>query len=218
VIGLLNFRFATLAFAGVLAANTLNAGLLLDTGLAPYTLAVATGVAAPVTVSTTTTLTNVAFDLWTPFNQSATVKYVIFDSTGDNVLFTSAEETVYQGTQGGAFVVSSPFSYTLMAGSTYYIGILANLSGNYLDGYSFSPAQTTTQNGLQAGIGIYKYSGYATPVRIGNYAQENLGLQLYGTTLRTNVTPEPATSGMIAAALLGLGVRYRSWAKGRGRA
>jgi hypothetical protein len=218
-------RFATLALAALLGGTTLHAGLLFNTGtsgVSPLSRDANTpGVAAPVTVSTATTLTNIAFDLY--MSNGGTIKYMIFDSTGNTRLFTSAPQTVASSSTP-SFVVSTDFSYVLPVG-TYYIGVIGNLDASHpMVLESFSPGLAHTENNLSLlpASGYANYTNYFFPARAsggggGGGGTGNFALELFGTQGGGGddgggdgggTAPEPATFGLIGAALLAIGGRY----------
>src|ERR1035438_4664030 len=87
------------------------------------------GVGTPVSVSTATTLTNIAMDLSMP--NGGNIEYMIWDGTDVNLLFTTAAEAVTPGSTL-TFVQSPNFSFSLVAGDTYYFGVISDavIDGN----------------------------------------------------------------------------------------
>jgi hypothetical protein len=158
------------------------------------------GVGTPVSVSTATTLTNIAMDLSMP--NGGNIEYMIWDGTDVNLLFTTAAEAVTPGSTL-TFVQSPNFSFSLVAGDTYYFGVISDavIDGNLNVSY-FSLDNTFTQNGLASLCCNSNYDNFASPTPDAP-GGATMALQLFGTQ---TTTPEPATFGMIGAALSLLGL------------
>jgi hypothetical protein len=187
------------AFSSPLLAST-----LLDTG-APTNTSTRVANEGPgqsVNVATNTTLTNIGFYSATP--SGGNVKYMIWDGTNNTLLFSIVGTTVTGSTP--TLTYSPDFSFDLLAGNTYYFGII---SDSALDvGFSFFGS--IAQNGLTATGNNSNYTNYAAPSFFGT-GTANINLVLLGTQA-AGAVPEPATWAMM---ILGFGAI--GWSVRRGR-
>lgn len=153
-----------------------------------------------VVVATNTTLTNIGFYSATP--SGGDVKYMIWDGTNSSLLFSIVGTTVTGSTP--TLTYSPDFSFDLLAGNTYYFGII---SESPLDvGFSFYG--TVSQSGLTATGNNSNYTNFASPAFV-NIAAANINLVLLGTQ---GAVPEPATWAMM---IIGFGAI--GWSVRRGR-
>jgi hypothetical protein len=158
------------------------------------------------------TITGMALQLAMP--NGGDIKYMIWNSTNSVLLF-SEEQTVTASTTP-TFVQSDPFSFDLIAGSTYYFGVIGdnNLNVEYI-----TPSVPVTQNGLTVLLtGNSNYVNFSTPT-VARPGFVEMALQLSGGS--ESQVPEPAgwlmvLSGAILVALLRVFVvRRRSPETGR---
>jgi hypothetical protein len=154
-----------------------------------------------VIVSTTTTITDMAFYLNMP--NGGDLKFMIWNSDNSTLLFSTVLSNV-GASNNPTWVASNPFNFQLQAGTEYWFGIIAD---NNVDvGYIFPPIPYSN-NGLTADqSGNSNYTNYNNPM-FGGYAAAEIGLQLYGGGAGT--TPEPGTFVLLATGLLGLGATAR---------
>jgi hypothetical protein len=121
------------------------------------------------------------------------IKYMIWDSTDTTLLFS--ETQAVSASASTSYVLSTLFSFTLNAGSTYYFGVIGdnNLNVDYI-----FPATSVTQNGLTSlSSGNTNYSNFASPAP-GSGGSTTVTLQLYGTQ---GAVPEPSAFLPVAAGL-----------------
>jgi hypothetical protein len=184
------------AFGG---SGLLQGSMLLNAGAADGTTVrgAGSGPGTGVSVATATTLTQMAISLDMP--NGGNLEYMIWDGTDSTLLYS--EEQAVSASSTTSYVLSTPFSFTLNAGSTYYFGVIGD---NSLDVDLIFPATTVTENGLTTLItGNTNYSGFGDPMPVGN-GTTTITLELFGT--QAAGTPEPSTwlmmfagSGLIAA-------------------
>jgi len=139
-------------------------------------------------------------DLYMP--NGGNIEYMIWDGTDTSLLLLTAAEAVTPGSTL-TFDQSPTFSFSLVAGDTYYFGVISDAlsDGNLNVGY-FSAASTFTQNGLSSLCCNSNYNNYASPTPAGG-GGATMALELFGTQ---TAVPEPATFGLIGAALSLLGL------------
>ena len=190
-------------------SSPLLASTLLDTGAPTATTIrdaahnqLGIGPGQGVNVATNTTLTNIGFYSATP--SGGNVKYMIWNGTNSTLLFSIVGTTTTGSTPTLNF--SPDFSLDLLAGNTYYFGII---SDSPLDvGFSFFGS--VSQSGLTATGNNSNYTNYATPSFVGT-GGANINLVLLGTQA-AGAVPEPATWMMM---LIGFGAI--GWSVRRGR-
>jgi hypothetical protein len=191
-------------FAMATLSSPLLASTLLDLGAPNFTTnrSAGDGPGQLVNVATNTSLTNIGFYSATP--NGGNVKYMIWDGTNSTLLLSIVGTTVTGSTPTLTF--SPDFTFNLLAGSSYYFGII---SDSALDvGTINNGAITLTQNGLTATGGNSNYTNFASPISAGN-AFASINLVLLGSQ---GAVPEPATWMMM---LIGFGAI--GWSVRRGR-
>jgi len=191
-------------FAMATLSSPLLASTLLDLGAPNFTTnrSAGDGPGQLVNVATNTSLTNIGFYSATP--NGGNVKYMIWDGTNSTLLFSIVGTTTTGSTPTLNF--SPDFSLDLLAGNTYYFGII---SDSPLDvGFSFFGS--VSQSGLTATGNNSNYTNYATPSFVGT-GGANINLVLLGTQA-AGAVPEPATWAMM---ILGFGAI--GWSVRRGR-
>jgi hypothetical protein len=179
----------------VVIAGGAQAGLLFDAGAGNGTTGrpADSGIGTGVSVSTTTTLTQMAISLAMP--NGGDIKYMIWDGTDSTLLFSETQAVAASGST--SYVLSTLFSFTLDAGSTYYFGVIGDNSLNV--NYIF-PATSVTQNGLTSlNSGNTNYNTFADPTPTSG-GGTTMTLQLYG-----NQTAVPEPSAFVPVAI-GVGV------------
>ena len=197
--------------AGLIFGVTLHASLLFDTGPGNTTTSrpqggAFNGVGTPVTVSTTTNLTNIAMDIMMP--NGGNITYMIWDSSDTTLLFSETQALAPTGSL--SFVLSTAFSFALVAGQTYNFGVISDATTNGAFTISdFSTSATFTQNGLSSICCNTNYNNFASPTPNGG-GGATIALDLYGTQASA---PEPGTFAMFGGAALAL-IGYRRIRRG----
>ncbi|GJG88949.1 hypothetical protein tb265_41300 [Gemmatimonadetes bacterium T265] len=189
---------------GVLGAGTASAQLL-NTGVGGSTSAGAAGegVGEGVDVSTATTLTRFGFYLGTP-NAATSLKYLIYDATANQLVY-SQTQTLAAATADNTLVLSNPFSFALLAGRTYYFGIVAN---NALDvSYNYVAGTPLSANGLTLDDPNIVFSGFDAPATDLSTAGASIAIQIYGTQAST--VPEPGSLLLVSLGMAGAGAVAR---------
>jgi hypothetical protein len=190
------------ALAMSATSSPLLASTLLDTG-APNGTSTRTADSGPgqlINVATNTTLTSIGFYSATP--NGGNVKYMIWDGTNSTLLFSIVGTTVTGSTPTLTF--SQDFTFNLLAGSSYYVGIISDSALNV--GFTF-PEITVSQNGLTATGDNSNYVSFASPGLFGT-GGGSINLVLRGTQ---GAVPEPATWAMmmIGFGAIGISMRHR---------
>jgi hypothetical protein len=130
-----------------------------------------------------------------PLRADARVKFMIWNADNSTLLYSQSR--VVGDVDANTLVLSDPFALTLHAGSTYFVGVVADnqLFFNYLE----SPGPLT-QNGVSLAGGFTSYDGFDTPVHVGpgkvDPTRVAVAFELRGT--QVTAAPEPAT-GVLAA-------------------
>jgi hypothetical protein len=186
------FLFLTIlgtSSAWVQGSQLFDAGPGTSTSNRPADFGPGTGVS----VTMTTDLTQMAISLGMP--NGGDIKYMIWDSTNTNLLFSETQAVAASNID--TYVLSPVFSFTLIAGNTYYFAVIGD-SGLNVD-YIF-PATSVTQNGLTTlASGNTNYDSFANPVFDTDPGATTITLQLFGT--QDASTPEPAAFLTVAAGL-----------------
>jgi hypothetical protein len=182
------FRHCLLITAALACAEWLPAStLLLDTGVSTsHTPRNAnSGAGEGVSVSTLTTLNQMAMDISMP--SGGDIKYMIWDGSNANLLFSEEQAVAANSTL--SYVLSTPFSFTLAPGNTYYFGVIGDGSLNIDLLY---PARSIPGTGLATlGTANSNYTGFSNPEFAGGGFFTMTALQLFGSP--TSSIPEPAT-------------------------
>ena len=184
------------------AATNLSASVLFDTGVgSSFTPRTSDGPGQGVSVGVNTTLTQIGFYMDAPTADN--VKFLIFDGTNSTLLFSETQPLA--ASNNISLVLSNPFSFDLLAGNTYYFGVISDNAENV--SYIFPPT-SSTQNNLSLVNPNSNYGNFASPTFDG-LAGATIALELVGTQ-GTSATPEPGTLVSISGAgLLALAAAYR---------
>jgi len=192
--------FAAFAAGLVLFPVTARAAPIFDTGTGNATSLRSedSGPGQGVIVSVTTQIAGMAMYLAMP--EGGQLRYFIFDGGNNSPLLLGNTFTVSAGSTP-SWVQSAPFSFTLMAGSTYYFGAIADRAWNVR--YTFPPVHIE-QNGLASVDGNNSnYTNFAHP-SFEDSGGANISLQLYG---ESSSVPEPAAGLLAGAGVLLLALR-----------
>lgn len=189
------FIGATAMLMPLVCSAPATAATLLDMGPPNSTTSRAadSGPGQLVNVSTNTTLTNIGF--YSASTNGGDLKYMIWDGTDSTLLFSIVGGLPVAGSPTLTF--SPDFVFNLVAGSSYYFGVISDAAADY--GYTYPPI-TVSQNGLTATGVNSNYANYASPSFAGD-AAASINLVLLGSQAGGAV-PEPATWMML---ILGFG-------------
>jgi PEP-CTERM motif len=157
-------------------------------------------VSAPVTIE--------AISVFNQLSAAGNIKFAIFNDTTTSLLYLSPAKAFAADAGGDTFKKSDPFSFTLVPGTTYDIGGIADVDGNW--GFGF-PTAGTTQNGITHVGGVNaNVSNFASPVDSPNSGSAEIIIQLFAPDPAQAPVPEPSTLalfGMATASLAG----YCGW-------
>jgi hypothetical protein len=180
---------------------SLHADLLLNTGAGnfvtsrPQSGGLFQGTGTEVSVATTTTLTGMAMDLDMP--SGGMIKYMIWDGTDTSLLFSETQTLAASSTL--TFVQSTPFSFTLLAGNSYFFGVISNATSDGSFNISdFFPPDIVTQNGLSTVCCNSNYNNFASPTTTSG-GSATIALELFGTQASV---PEPNSVILMSTMLL----------------
>jgi hypothetical protein len=155
------------------------------------------GLGQELIVNTTTNLTGIAFDL--SASNATTAEYMIWNGDNSLLLYTSQAVTVAKSTTKSW--IEAPVSYTLNAGSTYFIAVLT--AGNASLGNSNGP---DVDSGFTAVTDNGDYRTYGAPQYFGN-GDRDIALQLYGTqtaSVTPSAVPEPGSMALLGTGMFGM--------------
>jgi PEP-CTERM motif len=155
------------------------------------------GLGQELIVNTTTNLTGIAFDL--SASNATTAEYMIWNGDNSLLLYTSQAVTVAKSTTKSW--IEAPVTYTLNAGSTYFIAVLT--AGNASLGNSNGP---DVDSGFTAVADNGDYRTYGAPQYFGN-GDRDIALQLYGTqtaSVTPSAVPEPCSMALLGTGMFGM--------------
>jgi hypothetical protein len=188
--------------------------LLNTTSGAPQTIGITFGTYGQgVSVATDTTLTQIG--IWVGDPASGSADFQIWDASNTTLLFSETQPV--DETSATELLLSDPFSFDLVAGSTYYFDVIGAYSKSGDQQLGFIPGTAAqTQNGLSL---VWPNSVYFSASQPGGFAQGSsftLPMELIGTQGQSDPpsVPEPATLILVAlgcAALVAL-KKHASWA------
>jgi hypothetical protein len=203
-----SFSPASLALLAFMAIPTarVRADLVFDNFDPPGGQSVRSAASSPGTliqVASTVTISNIA--VLNQLDTDGEVKFVIFDDSSNSLLFASSPKA-FTATAFGTltYKMSDDFSFTLLAGHSYDIGAIADVSGLW----AFDRI-SDTQNGITSVLSNPNFSSFVTPSIAGHGGADG-AIRLF----RASSVPEPAGVG-----LFGVGgcIVYLTWRRRAGR-
>ena len=193
--------------AAAASAQLLNTGVGTLTG----TLSALTGLGQGVAVGTATTVTQFGFWLGTAA-AGTTVKYLIWDGTSNSLVY-SQTRTLAAATADNTLQLSDAFSFDLLAGRTYFFGVVADQ--DFTVSANLVPGIPTSADGLTFDDPNVVFDGFDVPTTstgVDDRGGASLAMQLYGTQTAA-VIPEPATVALVGLGLAGAGLAARGRAR-----
>lgn len=205
------YRFVTLAATLMVsaAAAPVASAQLVNTGVGTLTgqPSAGSGLGQGIAVGTATTLTRFGFWLGTAA-AGTNVKYLIWDGTSNSLAY-SQTRTLASATADNTLQLSDPFAFNLLAGRTYFFGIVADQE--FTVSANLVPGVPTSANGLTFDDPNVVFDGFDDPTTstgIDDRGGASLALQLYGTQAAA-VVPEPGTVALVGAGLAAVGAVTR---------
>jgi hypothetical protein len=194
--------FASLATTtALLFATASNAALVFESDAATGSSnrSAQSGIMTRIEVSNTVHLTNFAVQM--DLNTAGNVKFVIFNSLTGSLLFDSGVKAFAD--DGDTFKLSDAFSFDLLAGTRYALGVLSDVGS--IQDYVVPGGKTM---GDITSLGSNQNaSGFASPTFDAGLAGTDGRIRLFadaGTTV-----PEPSSVLLMALGLLAVGVVRR---------
>jgi hypothetical protein len=168
------------------------------------------GIGQGVSVATTYVLDH--FDMMLLIGGPGHLKFMIWDGTNSTLLY-SGTETVSTPGPNAVWVSSPPLAFTIIAGNTYFFGVIADNGTTLAAPDWFLPPYTTTQNGLTLLKAFNSnYFDFADPQYFGD-GSVTFPLRIFGDLpAPTDPDPPPGPAASVAVpepstlALLGLAV------------
>lgn len=173
--------------------------LLLDTWDGAVTTSSRSAGSSPgsqISVATTTLITKIA--VRASLGSAGNVKFLVFDHATHTLVYASAPKPFPAA--GMVWMESDPLSVTLNAGSTYDIGAIADVGGQWQFDNS-----STSANGLTTTVSNPNFSTYAAPTA-GGHAGADGAVQLFGGLSDVLFTKGDAVPGVLGKTFTGFGV------------
>ena len=187
---------AVVAVMGAAAAPA-SAGAIFDLGPVDYMSVRGSddGLGQGVGVATSAEIQG--FSFFGNLPNGADVTFMIWDGANSTLLFSQTD--TFAASSDGGWFGTAPLDFNLVAGNTYWFGVIADDAINV--GYLY-PAVSYSANGLTAiETGNSNYDTFANPAFAGLGTVE-IGLQING-------VPEASTWAMLVAGFAGLGCAAR---------
>ena len=195
---------AAVALAFVVWLPTARAATIFD--LSPTngtTTSLAMGEGPGQGVSVTTGVTISDFQFFANLPTGGDVKFMIWMQTSTTQSLVHNNTVTFAASSTQSWISSGPISFNLVAGDTYYFGLIAN--NTELDIGNIYPLMFYTSNGLTAlTSGNSNYTNFSSPVLSTSVGIVELGLRLDTGTV--SAVPLPATLPLFATGLGALGL------------
>ena len=141
------------------------------TGASTATFSPGTSLGTQVSVVANTTITRIS--AFVAMNTRGNIRFVIFDHPAHNRLLMTDPQPVAPAS-APVWVDSAPFTFTLVAGSTYDIGAVPDQSTTW----SFDGTTNATTN--FTGTGFVAFSDVTNPSVLGDFTGADIHFRLYG--------------------------------------
>ena len=185
------FLLSALLFIGSLLPS--YSQILIDTYTPPGSASTRTAASSPGSVlSFANNATIGTIGVKVDLDAGGHLRFLIFDHSTAALLYASAPKTFSD--DGDTWKTSDPFAFTFLAGKTYDVGAIADVSGLWdYDQISES------MNGITSIVGNPNFSNFNSPTT-GSYAAADAAVRL-------SAVPEPGTATLLFLGAIGFAFR-----------